>query len=311
MPRAPSCSTSAGRLGRRPAPLFDIPRALLPELVPSSGPWPAARGLPPLADGVALRAVMGDSHAALFAHGARAPGQVKATYGTGSSVMGLIAGPATLGAGLCLTIAWQAGAWQAGAWQTNEVAYAAEGNIRSTGSTLAWLARVLDLSPGEVATLGGSAASDGVVLVPAFTGLGAPWWDDHASGLVANLTLGTGRAQLARAALESIAQQVADVVEAIGAVDELSVDGGPTRNDALMQLQADLLGCPVRRAEAAELSALGVAHMAGIGAGVWTPEATLALPRAGRRFAPAMEDGERRALRAAWHAALGRARLRP
>jgi glycerol kinase len=281
--------------------LFGVPRAALPELTASCGPWPATSGLAPLPDGVPLHAVMGDSHAALFAHGARGPGQVKATYGTGSSVMGLIAGPQTLGAGLCLTIAWQ----------TAEVVHAAEGNIRSAGSALRWMAELLGMSPAELGALGATAASDGVVLVPAFTGLGAPWWDDHASGLVANLTLGTGRVQLARAALESIAHQVADVVEALGAIEALHVDGGPTRNDSLVQLQADLLGCPVHRAEDTELSALGVAHMAGIGAGLWSPEECLALPRAQRAFAPAMPGTQRRAARRSWRVAIARARLRP
>ena len=279
--------------------LFGIPRAALPELTASSGPWPAAAGLAPLPDGVPLHAVMGDSHAALFAHGARGPGQVKATYGTGSSVMGLIAAPETLGTGLCLTIAWQAPG----------IAYAAEGNIRSAGSALRWLADLLGMSPADLGALGADAASGGVVLVPAFTGLGAPWWDDHASALIANLRLGTSRAQLARAALESMAHQVADVVAALGEIEALHVDGGPTRNAALVQLQADLLGRPVRRAEDTELSALGVAHMAGISAGLWSQQECLALPRAQRRFEPTMPQAERRAARATWHAALARARL--
>lgn len=284
--------------------LFGIPRAALPEVRPSCGPFPPVRGLPPLADGVGLHAVMGDSHAALFAHGATGPGQVKATYGTGSSVMGLIPRPEALGAGLCLTIAWQMA----------EVAYAAEGNIRSAGSALRWMADLLGLSPQDLAALGTASTSDGVVLVPAFTGLGAPWWDDRASGLIANLTLGAGRPQLARATVEAIVHQVADVVDAIrsGVADiaELHVDGGPTRNDALMQLQADLLGRPVRRAEDAELSALGVAHMAGIGAGVWSAEACRTLPRRHRRFTPAMDEADRRAARALWLGAVARSRLR-
>lgn len=281
--------------------LFAVPAAALPELRPSNGPWPVVRDVPGLPDGVPLHAVMGDSHAALFGHGATRPGQVKATYGTGSSIMGLIAQPEAIDTGVCLTIAWQMG----------EIAYAAEGNIRACGATLRWLADILGLSPSELAELGATARSEGAVLVPAFNGLGAPWWDDHAVGLITNLTLAAGRPQLARAALESMVHQVADVVEAVGTIETLYVDGGPTRNDALMQLQADLLGRPLRRTEDAELSALGVAMMAGIGAGLWSAEECRQLPRAQSIFVPAVPEPDRKAVRAAWHAAVARARFRP
>ena len=282
--------------------LFGVPAAALPRVVGSTGPFPAVRGLPPLPDGVPLCAVMGDSHAALFAHGARGPGPVKATFGTGSSVMGLIARPQDLDPGLCLTIGWTMG----------RPAYAAEGNIRATGAALRWLATLFGRTPAALAELGAQAASGGVVLVPGFTGLGAPYWDGEAVGLLANLRLDTDLAALARAALDAIVQQIADVAEAMARsgspVAELFADGGPSRNDALMQMQADLLGCPVVRAHDAELSALGVAHMAGLAAGVWSEAALAALKRPRDAFLPAMGADERAARRAEWRRAVARAR---
>ena len=258
--------------------LFGVPRACLPRVLPSTGPFPSVRGLAPLADGTPVCAVMGDSHAALFGHGALSQGQVKATYGTGSSVMGLIDQPADLQAGLCLTIGWM----------TDRPAYAAEGNIRSAGATLRWIAGILGLDVATLVSTGLASRSDGVVLVPGFGGLGAPWWDRDAVGLLTNLTLGTSREAIARAAVDSVVQQVADVVEAIahsvGTVAELFVDGGPTRTDGLMQMQADRLGCPVLRAQEPELSALGAAHLAGLSAGFWSRAALDALPRPRDRF---------------------------
>lgn len=295
--------------------LFRVPRACLPRVVASTGPFPAARDLAPLRDGTPVHAVMGDSHAALFGHGALSPGQVKATYGTGSSVMGLVARPDGLQAGLCLTIGWM----------TDEgPAYAAEGNIRSAGSALRWMAGILGLDVPALVELGLHADSDGVVLVPGFGGLGAPWWDRDAVGLLSNLTLGSTRAALARAALESVVFQVGDVVEAIarsvGAVDEIFVDGGPTRTDGLMQMQADQLGRVVLRAAEPELSALGVAHLAGLSAGLWSHAQLASLPRPRDRFVGHRPDAECRqrrrhwheaVARASWHEAVARATMRP
>ena len=277
---------------------FGIPAAALPRVVASTGPFPAARGLAPLPDGVPVLAVMGDSHAALYAHGVRAPGHVKATYGTGSSVMGLLAEPGDVDPGLCLTIAWQ----------TEAPAFAAEGNIRASGSTLRWLASLFGQTPEAVVDAGAHGDSGGVSLVPGFTGLGAPWWDRDAVGLLANLRLDTGFAHLARAALDAVVHQVADVLDAFGPVDALFADGGPTRSDALMRMQADVLGFPVSRARDTELSALGVAHMAGLGAGLWSDTELAALPRPRDVFRPGHCD--RAAERARWHTAVDRARAR-
>lgn len=284
--------------------LFQVPRACLPRVVASTGPFPACRGLAPLRDGTPVHAVMGDSHAALFGHGARQPGQVKATYGTGSSVMGLIGDPGDLRPELCLTIGWM----------TDRPAYAAEGNIRSAGSALRWMASILGVDVPALVGLGLDASSDGVVLVPGFGGLGAPWWDRDAVGLLSNLRLGTTRASLARAALESVVFQVADVVQAVaqsvGDVREIFVDGGPTRTDGLMQMQADQLGRVVLRASEAELSALGVAHLAGLSAGVWSQAQLEALPRPRDRFSGQLAESQRHQRRRHWHEAVARASSR-
>jgi glycerol kinase len=280
--------------------LFGVPEEVLPAIVASSGPFPPIRDLPPLRDGTPVTAVMGDSHAALFAHAGWRPGHVKATYGTGSSIMS-VADPSAAAEGLCLTVAWQADA----------PVYALEGNIRATGATLTWLAELLGSTPDQLAALA-APSSDGVHLVPAFGGLGAPWWDDAAVGLLSGLTFGTRLPQIARAALESIAFQVEDVVAALdratGDVQTLLADGGPTANATLMQLQADTSGRRVERALARDLSALGAAHLAGRTAGVWNDGELEALEREHERYEP-VEDGTSRARRqSGWHDAINRSR---
>ena len=283
--------------------LFSVPATVLPRIAPSTGPYGGTRGLDPLPDGVPITAVLGDSHAALFAHAGWEPGTVKATYGTGSSVMGMTPPGTDPGQGLCLTVAWQ---------EENLPSYAAEGNIRSSGSTLAWLARAVDSTPAELAALAADAAADGVHLVPAFSGLGAPWWDRSAVGTISGLTLGTGLPQLARAALESIAFQVQDVVAAmdrIVPVDVLLADGGAAANPVLMQLQADVSGRRVERADEADLSALGAAHLAGLQAGLWTRAEVKGLSRERVVFRPEWSPDSRSAAAAAWRAAVRRSRL--
>lgn len=285
--------------------LFGIPEAALPAVTASNGPFPAARGLGSLPDGVPLLAVMADSHAALFGHGAKRPGEVKATQGTGSSVMGLVDPAAQLDAGVCRTIAWQVGG----------TAYAAEGNIRAAGATLRWIAGVLGITVDELGSLAQGADSEGVCLVPGFNGLGAPWWDELAVGVLCSFTLGTSRAAIARAALDSIAHQIADVIDAIDRgptkVSHLFVDGGPTRNDQLMQIEADLIGRPIRRGTTPELSAMGVIHLAGLGAGLWTEAQLVSRQPPRDEFMPRIDEPERRASRERWRLAVERARLRP
>jgi glycerol kinase len=285
--------------------LFDVPAAVLPEIVPSNGPFPAVLASASLPVRAPVFSVMADSHAALFGHGAFEAGSLKVTYGTGSSVMGLLPAPKAVGPGLCLTVAWQAGA----------VAFAAEGNIRSTGAALRWLADLLEITPQQLVDLGSRAHSEGVAFVPSFSGLGAPWWDLGAAGLITGFTQKTGRAELARAALEAVVHQIADVVDAFGAEvgepKELLADGGPTRNDALMQLQADVAGHPVMRAGDPELSALGAGHLAGVGAGLWSWTELAVLPRRRDAFEPTSAAAGRDAARQVWRAAIERARFRP
>ena len=285
--------------------LFNIPRQALPQVMPSNGPFPPVRGLDPLPDGVPVLAVMGDSHSALFAHGAFEPGEVKATLGTGSSIMGLVEHAETRAeTGLCLTIGWQ----------LERVAYAAEGNIRSCGSTLRWLAKLFGSSPEALADEGAGVASNGVCVVPGFNGLGAPWWDGEAVGLISGLTLDTDRAVIARAVLESMVHQVTDVVEAIdsgfGRVTRLHTDGGPTRSNNLMQWLADFVNRPVLRATQAELSALGVAHLAALQAGLWSWAELRGLNRNSDAFQPMLADIAREKARNEWRHAVRRARLK-
>lgn len=274
--------------------LFGVPLVVLPRIVASAGDFGQVTGISELA-GRPVRAVLGDSHAALYAHGPAPAGTVKATYGTGSSVMSLADGDlardedrlASLDPGLGFTLAWE----------IDQPVWALEGNIRSTGATLAWLSRATEVPVSRLAELGSADANPGIHIVPAFTGLGAPWWSTGARGLISGVTFETGLAQLARAALESTAFQVADVVSAMergGApIRQLVVDGGGSANDALMQFQADLCGVPVVRPPAVELSALGTGRLAAESAGLtdgWSagsgPDAAVFRPRlsaAGRR----------------------------
>jgi len=285
--------------------LFGIPAATLPGLAPSLAPRADARGLHEALAGVRVHAVMADSHSALFAHGARRSGEVKATMGTGSSVMGLADARADAHPGLCLTIAWDDGAGPR---------LALEGNIRSAGATLRWVADLLGIDAETAAAEASAADPGGVCLVPAFSGLGAPYWDARALGLVSGLTLASGRPQLLAAALDSIAHQVADVLDAMDAsvsgVERLLLDGGPSRNAKLRATLAGYIGRPVVHCTDAELSALGVAHLAGIGAGLWDARAVRDLPRAqhATRVPPQAPDAAR-AARVAWSQAVARARL--
>jgi glycerol kinase len=257
------------------------------------------RQLPGVPDGTPIVAVLGDSHAALYAHAGWRPGQVKATYGTGSSIMGLTKPTAEVPAGVCLTIAWE---------HDDNPTHAVEGNIRSSGSTLSWLADTVGRTPGELAELAASVSSDGVHLVPAFAGLAAPWWNDGVRGTVTGLSFGTGLPQLARAALESIAFQVEDVVAAVEAsgppIHTLLADGGASANPVLMQLQADISGRTVHAATDADLSPLGAAHLAGRAIGIWSDADLESLPRPRRVFTPMLSADDRRSARAGWREAL-------
>ncbi|MBJ7221319.1 MULTISPECIES: FGGY family carbohydrate kinase [unclassified Brenneria] len=246
--------------------LFGVPRAALPDIYPSSGLFGVTAGLDGIPDGLPILAMIGDSHAALYGHGLGAPGGVKATYGTGSSVMAPLTTPDTAITQLATTVAWHDG---------ERRVYGLEGNIPHTGDGVAWMAQATGLTDGKGAVLsralhelpGGIDSTLGVYFVPALTGTGAPWWNDRARGVICGLSRGVTPAHLIRAALEAIAYQIADVIEAMRRhpdfkLTTLMVDGGPTQNPWLMQFQADLLGCPVARSVTPELSALGAGLLA-------------------------------------------------
>lgn len=245
--------------------LFDIPGNALPTIMPSASLYGTCTAIEELR-GVSIVAVAGDSHAALAAQGSRS---VKATYGTGSSLMVALDTLPENSHGLARAV---------GFTTSNTVQYALEGNIAMSGAALKWVGEFLGLQDPvtEAAALASTVeSSDGVVFVPAMAGLGAPWWDASARGALLHLGPWHTRAHMARAALEAIAHQAADVFEAMTmAIGEspaaMNADGGATRNDALMQLQADLLGCPVRRSRNEELSAIGAAWLGGLTLGWWS-----------------------------------------
>lgn len=287
--------------------IFGVPLAALPRLHPSAARFGVSVATGRLPAGVPIAAMIGDSHAALFGQGGFEPGTIKATYGTGSSLMMPTVEPVISARGLSTTIAWAA----------PRPVYALEGNITVTGAAVQWVARLLNLNgSAAVAALAAPIErSDGVYLVPAFSGLGAPYWNDAARGVIAGLTQATSGAQLARAAIESIAYQVRDVfdqmaVEAGIELTALLADGGASRNDQLMQFQADIIGRPVLRSGSADVSALGAAYLAGLTVGIWgSAEAIAALPRPRDRFTPRLEAGEREALYQGWRQAVDRALL--
>jgi len=282
--------------------LFNIPRALLPEIRPSAADY----GHTTLLGGqIAIGGVAGDQQAALFGQGCVQPGQAKNTYGTGCFLLMHTGAQALLSShGLLTTRAAQIGA---------APAFALEGSVFMGGAVVQWLRDGLNMfaSSAEVEALARSVPdSGGVIVVPAFTGLGAPYWQPEARGAILGLTRGSGQAQIARAALESIAFQSADVLDAMVkdassagiALSELRVDGGASANDLLMQWQADLLGVPVWRPAVVESTAYGAAALAAAQAGVALAPAS----SAGRRFEPQM-GWEQAAMRmAAWHAAVRR-----
>lgn len=280
------------------ARLFDVPLALLPDVRSSDSTFGTlAAGATALPAGIPIRAMIGDSHAALFGHGVRSPGTVKATYGTGTSLMALTPSRVLSRHGLSSTIAWS---------QDGHVVHAVEGNISVSGQSAAFMADMLGLAdPAALSALAQTVLdSNGVAFVPALVGLGAPYWRSDARGIISGLSLGTRRAHLARAAIEAIAFQVADVFAAMEQdmgkpLTELRADGGASRNTFLMQFQADLIGRPVATAAAPEVSALGAAALAFAGLGVaMTPMPAIA------KHEPTMSKADRQAHRARWRGAI-------
>ncbi|HXG26672.1 MAG TPA: FGGY-family carbohydrate kinase, partial [Candidatus Binatia bacterium] len=292
--------------------IVDVPAAVLPAVRPTSGilaeTEPELLGSP-----IPIAALAGDQQAATFGQACLAPGLAKNTYGTGAFLL-LNTGPEVRPSanGLLSTVGWQLA-------PGGPPTYALEGSVFSAGSAIQWLRDGLGIieRAEDVEALAASVPdSDGVFVVPAFTGLGAPYWDPDARGTIVGLTRGTTRAHLGRATLEAIALQVADVLEAMAAdagarIDRLRVDGGAAANDLLLQLQADLLGVPVERPVVGETTALGAAYLAGLAVGYWSSLEEIAANWAlDRRFEPSMPASRREALLDGWREAVDRTRSR-
>jgi len=284
---------------------FGVPRSLLPEIRSSSEVYGTTRGLAFLPDGLPVCGLAGDQHAALFGQACFAPGDAKCTYGTGAFLLQNVgARPVHSSRGLLATVAWEVG---------GEVAYALEGSSFIAGAAVQWLRDGLKLirSSAEIEPLARSVKdSGGVTFTPALTGLGAPHWRPEARGVIRGIDRGTTAAHLARATLEGIALSVFDLAEAMRvesgqAFRDFKVDGGASRNDLLMQTQADLLGVPVVRPKVIETTAVGAAFLAGLAVGVWeSREEIRAAWRQDRRFTPRMKPTDREAMLARWRAAV-------
>ena len=291
------------------AELFGVSLDVLPELRPSTGS--ISQTDPDAFGGVRapISGIAGDQQAALFGQACLQPGMAKNTYGTGSFVLAQTGSkPASSRTGMLTTVAWR---------RDGALTYALEGAIFITGAALQWLRDGLGLI-GQASDAGPIAESvpdaGGVFLVPAFVGLGAPYWDAYARGTIVGLTRGSGRPQLVRAAVEAMAYQTRDVVEAmqtdLGApLTELRVDGGAAVMDVLCQFQADLLGIPVRRPKQTETTALGAAFLAGLGAGIWNSDQDVErLWQLDRSFEPSIPKDEADARQAEWRRAVERSR---
>ena len=285
----------SGAWSEEMAELFGVPLANLPEVMDSSGPIAAK-----------IAGIAGDQQAALFGQACTRVGMAKNTYGTGSFVL-MQTGDQRVAStsGMLTTVAWRRG---------GRLSYALEGAIFVTGAALQWLRDGLGIiaTSAEAGPLAASVPdTGGVYLVPAFAGLGAPHWDPYARGTIVGLTRGTTRAHLVRAAVEAMAFQTRDVVEAMEKdtgrkLTELRVDGGAAVMDLLCQLQADLLGIPVRRPRHTETTALGAAFLAGLGAGIWTDADLERLWKLDREFEPRMSRDEADSMQARWRSAVER-----
>jgi glycerol kinase len=287
--------------------LYGVPRAALPDVRPSSEVYAPVRDVPGLVDGVPVAGAIGDSHGALFGHRGFAPGTVKTTIGTGASVVAGLPELAPAPSGLLTTIAWYLDA----------PLYAHEGVIMSTGSAIGWLGDLLGLedAPSRIAALAEQASTaDRTVFVPAFGGLSAPYWDTDAEPVISGLDRATGVPELARAAVDSTAFQVNDLLSALdggtGSLQTLFVDGGASVNASLLQLLADLSGLMIKRPVTTHVSALGAAYLAGLATGVWSSLDELArLPTRAVEFQPGGDARDRAARLERWQLAVRRARL--
>jgi len=284
--------------------IFKVPHSMLPQVVKSSEVYGESGDLK-----IPIAGIGGDQQAALFGQACHKPGMVKNTYGTGCFIL-MHTGTKAMASknNLVTTVAWQVG-------ETRE--YALEGSIFIAGAVVQWLRDGLGIikHSADVEQLAASVPDNGgVYLVPAFAGLGAPHWDQYARGSISGLTRGSTAGHLARAALESIAFQSADVISAMEAdsgikTKELRVDGGACANNVLMQFQADLLDVPVVRPAIQETTALGAAYLAGLAVGFWRDQGEISSQwKVDHTFEPAMKAGTRATLRAGWAKALERAK---
>ena len=288
--------------------LFGVPRAMLPEIRPSSGIFGTTKGLRGLPDGIPIAGIAGDQQAAMVGQACFTQGEAKCTYGTGAFLL-MNAGPkpVTSKHGLLSTVAWQIG---------DEVAYALEGSAFVAGAVVQWLRDGLGLfkKSSDIEELAKSVPdSRGVAFVPALAGLGAPHWRQEARGLISGIDRGTTKAHLARAALEGVAFEIYDLAQAMAQdigkpMPMFRVDGGASANDLLMQFQSDLLGTTLERPRMVETTALGAAFLAGLGTGMWAGTKELKSAwRAGKQFKPKMKPEARQAHLARWRKAVERA----
>lgn len=291
--------------------LFEVPRMILPEVVPSSGVLGRTKGVSGLPDGIPIAGMAGDQQAALFGQACFKSGEAKCTFGTGSFIL-MNTGDQLLRSdqGLLSTVAWQLG-------QQGPVSYALEGGAFVCGAAVQWLRDQLGIikTAQDVEALAESVSdAGGVEFVPALTGLGAPYWDPDARGLICGLTRGSGRAHIARATLDAMALQNADILRVMEDVlgrrlKPLRVDGGAAANNLLMQLQADYLGRKIIRPKVVETTVAGACFLAGLGTGLWSSTAEVTrVWESEREFTVALSATRRRQRWDAWHAAVKRTR---
>ena len=285
--------------------LFGVPAEALPRVIDSDAVFGETDLEGYLEAPIPICGVLGDSHGALFGHNCRRPGGIKTTYGTGSSIMLNIGGERKVsGHGLSTSLAWKAG---------GEVSYVLEGNINYTGAVISWLKNDLELigSAGETEALAREAnPADTTYIIPAFSGLGAPWWKNDARAMIYGMSRSTGKKEIVKAACESIAYQIRDVIDAMRRdtglpIRELCVDGGPTRNRYLMQFQSDIADASVSIPDAEELSVLGAVFLAGISAGLWKKDEMYG-SISYEYYRPGMEETVREAKIGGWKEAIGK-----
>lgn len=294
-----------GRWDEELCDLFGVYADLLPVVRDSSFRFGLTRKVAGLPDDIPVASAIGDSHAALFAHGAFSKGESKVTLGTGSSVMTTIGEFATPARGITTTIAWQIG---------GRSTYAYEGNILVSASILPWTAQLLGLESVDALLECAQSVDNahGVNLVPAHAGLGSPYWNPEARGMIDGLTFGTTPAHVAHAATLSILLQICDVLDVVKSsglpnLGDLSVDGGPSRNSWLMQTLADCLDHPVTIRDNAEASAIGAAYLAGLESGFWNDlDAITGLVQPGKTFRPTSDSEARSSAHAGWRTSIAR-----